>query len=72
MKKKFLALALSLTMVLGLAACGGGSDNASSDGAQSLSLPMFKEVQRHLNKLIGRIDYDNKLEKAEREKAALK
>ncbi len=47
-------------------------DNASSDGAQSLSLPMFKEVQRHLNKLIGRIDYDNKLEKAEREKAALK
>ena len=33
MKKKFLALALSLTMVLGLAACGGGSDNAASDGS---------------------------------------
>lgn len=35
MKKKFLALALSLTMVLGLAACGGGSDNASSDGSSA-------------------------------------
>ena len=37
MKKKFLALALSLTMVLGLAACGGGSDNASSDGSSAAS-----------------------------------
>lgn len=35
-------------------------ENASSDGAQSLSIPMFKEVAKHLNKLIGRIDYDNK------------
>ena len=47
-------------------------DNASSDGAQSLSLPQFKEVQRHLNKMIGRIDYDNKVLKSEKEKAALK
>lgn len=35
-------------------------DHASSDGAQSLSIPQFKEVARNLNKLIGRIDYDNK------------
>lgn len=35
-------------------------ENASSDGAQSLNIPMFKEVAKHLNKLIGRIDYDNK------------
>ena len=47
-------------------------DHASSDGAQSLSLPQFKEVQRHLNKMIGRIDYDNKVLKEERKKAALK
>ena len=45
-------------------------DNASSDGAQSLSLPMFKDVQRRLNKLIGRIDYDNKVLKAELKKAS--
>lgn len=38
-------------------------DNASSDGAQSLSINQFKEVAKHLNKLIGRIDYDNKLMK---------
>ena len=36
-------------------------DNASSDGAQSLSIPQFIEVAKKLNKLIGRIDYDNKL-----------
>ncbi len=36
-------------------------DNASSDGAQSLSIPQFFEVAKKLNKLIGRIDYDNKL-----------
>ncbi|MBQ3641164.1 3-deoxy-7-phosphoheptulonate synthase [bacterium] len=35
-------------------------ENASSDGAQSLSIPMFKDVAKRLNKLIGRIDYDNK------------
>lgn len=35
-------------------------DHASSDGAQSLSIPQFKEITRHINKLIGRIDYDNK------------
>ncbi len=35
-------------------------ENASSDGAQSLSIPMFLETAKHLNKLIGRIDYDNK------------
>lgn len=43
-------------------------ENASSDGAQSLNMTQFKEVQRQLNKLIGRIDYDNnalKQEKAE-------
>lgn len=38
-------------------------DNASSDGAQSLSISQFKEVAKRLNKLIGRIDYDNKLMK---------
>ncbi len=38
-------------------------ENASSDGAQSLNIAQFKEVQRSLNKLIGRLDYDNKLEK---------
>ena len=47
-------------------------DNASSDGAQSLNLTQFREVQRHLNKLIGRIDYDNKVLKSESEKAALR
>ena len=35
-------------------------ENASSDGAQSLSIPMFYDVAKRLNKLIGRIDYDNK------------
>ena len=35
-------------------------ENASSDGAQSLNIPMFKDVAKRLNKLIGRIDYDNK------------
>ncbi len=35
-------------------------ENASSDGAQSLTIPMFKQVAKDLNKLIGRIDYDNK------------
>ena len=36
-------------------------DHASSDGAQSLTIEQFKEVTRKLNKLIGRIDYDNKM-----------
>ena len=40
-------------------------DNASSDGAQSLSIPQFKEVAKRLNKLIGRIDYDNRMTKQE-------
>ena len=35
-------------------------DNALCDGAQSLSIEQFKETARALNKLIGRIDYDNK------------
>lgn len=35
-------------------------DNAMCDGAQSLSIPQFKEVTKSFNKLIGRIDYDNK------------
>ena len=34
-------------------------DHASSDGAQSLNIPQFREVAKKLNKLIGRIDYDN-------------
>ena len=38
-------------------------DNASSDGAQSLSIEQFKQVGKTLNKLIGRIEYDNKLQK---------
>lgn len=38
-------------------------DNASSDGAQSLPIEQFKEITKRLNKLIGRIDYDNKLQK---------
>ena len=35
-------------------------DNAMCDGAQSLSIEQFKSVTKSLNKLIGRIDYDNK------------
>lgn len=35
-------------------------DHASSDGAQSLSIEQFKDIAKRLNKLIGRIDYDNK------------
>lgn len=35
-------------------------DNASSDGAQSLDLDTFRDVTKRFNKLIGRIDYDNK------------
>ncbi len=35
-------------------------DHASSDGAQSLNIDQFKEITKKLNKLIGRIDYDNK------------
>jgi len=34
-------------------------DNASSDGAQSLSIEMFKKYAENINRLIGRIDYDN-------------
>ncbi len=40
-------------------------ENASSDGAQSLNIQQFKEMQKKLNKLIGRIDYDNRLLKDE-------
>lgn len=40
-------------------------DNASSDGAQSLPIPQFLEVAKRLNKLIGRIDYDNRMTKQE-------
>lgn len=47
-------------------------DNASSDGAQSLNLSQFRETQRHLNKLIGRLDYDNKILKEELKKALIK
>ncbi len=35
-------------------------DNALCDGAQSLNLDQFRQVTKSLNKLIGRIDYDNK------------
>ena len=35
-------------------------DNASSDGAQSLSIEQFKKVAKNLNRLIGRIDYENR------------
>lgn len=34
-------------------------DNASSDGAQSLSIEGFRAYAKTINKLIGRIDYDN-------------
>ena len=40
-------------------------DNASSDGAQSLSIPQFLDVAKRINKLIGRIDYDNRMRKQE-------
>ena len=40
-------------------------DNASSDGAQSLSIPQFFDVAKRINKLIGRIDYDNRMTKQE-------
>ena len=40
-------------------------DNASSDGAQSLSIPQFADVTKRINKLIGRIDYDNRITKQE-------
>ena len=35
-------------------------DHASSDGAQSLNIDQFKTITKQFNKLIGRIDYDNK------------
>ena len=35
-------------------------DNAMCDGAQSWNIEQFKETTKALNKLIGRIDYDNK------------
>jgi len=35
-------------------------DNALCDGAQSLNIEQFKQTARVFNKLIGRIDYDNK------------
>ncbi len=38
-------------------------DNALCDGAQSLNIEQFKSVAKQLNKLIGRIDYDNKNQK---------
>jgi len=34
-------------------------DNAMSDGAQSLTIPMFEDMMKSINQLIGRIDYDN-------------
>ena len=40
-------------------------DNASSDGAQSLSISQFLDVAKRINKLIGRIDYDNRMRKQE-------
>ena len=43
-------------------------DNAMCDGAQSLNLEQFKEVTKALNKLIGRIDYDNKILKEQKGK----
>ena len=61
------------TMVEGLsmAALAAGADgiivevhndpeHALCDGAQSLNLDQFRSVTRSLNRLIGRIDYDNK------------
>ena len=42
-------------------------DNASSDGAQSLSIEQFTDVVKLINKLIGRIDYDNRMLKQELE-----
>ena len=42
-------------------------DNASSDGAQSLSIEQFTDVVKRINKLIGRIDYDNRMLKQELE-----
>ena len=42
-------------------------DNASSDGAQSLSIEQFTDVVKRINKLIGRIDYDNRMAKQELE-----
>ena len=35
-------------------------DCALSDGAQSLGLEQFEKAIKRINKLIGRIDYDNK------------
>ena len=35
-------------------------DNAMCDGAQSLNIEQFKQSAKAFNKLIGRIDYDNK------------
>ena len=35
MKKRFLAIALSLVMAAGCVACGGGTDNASEGGSGS-------------------------------------
>ncbi|MBQ3311790.1 3-deoxy-7-phosphoheptulonate synthase [bacterium] len=40
-------------------------DNASSDGEQSLSVEQFTDITKRLNKLIGRIDYDNRMTKQE-------
>lgn len=34
-------------------------DNALCDGAQSLTLPMFSDMMKSINQLIGRLDYDN-------------
>lgn len=42
-------------------------DNASSDGAQSLSIEQFTDAVKRINKLIGRIDYDNRMLKQELE-----
>ncbi len=38
-------------------------EHASCDGAQSLSIEQFTDMIKRINKLIGRIDYDNKLKK---------
>ena len=34
-------------------------DHASSDGAQSLTIEQFTNVMQDINKLIGRLDWDN-------------
>lgn len=67
MKKRFLAVALSLAMALGMTACGGsssgGNDSASSDGKVSFTIFNSKtEIQEYLEEAAEKYAEENNVD----------